>query len=129
MLGQRSVNAHSKPTQCPRNASHHDALGRVAQHRSCAQELNIDLLLARVWEYLDLVRVYTKRRGQRPDFVEPVILRSGSSVHDICRGVHKDLIDQFKYASVWGTSAKHEPQRVGLKHTLHDEDVIQIMKK
>ena len=93
------------------------------------QELNIDLLLARVWEYLDLVRVYTKRRGQRPDFVEPVILRSGSSVHDICRGVHKDLIDQFKYASVWGTSAKHEPQRVGLKHTLHDEDVIQIMKK
>jgi hypothetical protein len=36
---------------------------------------------------------------------------------------------QFKYSSVWGTSAKHCPQRVGLKHDLHDEDVIQLMKK
>ena len=120
----------------PLGNSHRPAAHRTTTPRAASlstdrarQELNIDLLLARVWEYLDLVRVYTKRRGQRPDFVEPVILRSGSSVHDICRGVHKDLIDQFKYASVWGTSAKHEPQRVGLKHTLHDEDVIQIMKK
>lgn len=92
-------------------------------------ELNLDLLLARIWEYLNLLRIYTKRRGQRPDFDDPVILRMGASVEDVCRGVHKDLVDQFKYANVWGTSAKHAPQRVGLKHCLNDEDVIQLMKK
>lgn len=92
-------------------------------------ELNLDLLLARMWEYLALLRVYTKRRGQRPDFDDPVILRMGSTVEDVCRGVHKDLVEQFKYASVWGTSAKHEPQRVGVKHDLQDEDVVQIMTK
>ncbi len=43
----------------------------------------------------------------------------------ICR----DLVDQFKYALVWGASAKHTPQRVGLKHRLLDEDVIYLSKK
>lgn len=28
-----------------------------------------------------------------------------------------------------GTSTKYSPQRVGLQHQMHDEDVIQIIKK
>ncbi|CAA6659537.1 unnamed protein product [Spirodela intermedia] len=33
------------------------------------------------------------------------------------------------YALVWGSSAKHKPQRVGKEHELEDEDVVQIIKK
>ena len=32
-------------------------------------------------------------------------------------------------ALVWGSSVKHNPQKVGKEHTLNDEDVIQIVKK
>lgn len=32
-------------------------------------------------------------------------------------------------AYVWGSSAKHNPQRVGKEHVLNDEDVVQIVKK
>ena len=39
------------------------------------------------------------------------------------------MIDEFKYAMVWGTSVKHNPQRVGKDHVLQDEDIIQIVKK
>jgi ribosome-interacting GTPase 1 len=30
---------------------------------------------------------------------------------------------------VWGTSVKHQPQKVGRDHILNDEDVVQIIKK
>lgn len=97
---------------------------------SAALQLNLmDGLLPAIWEYLDLVRVYTKRRGLPPDFSEPIVMRTGATVEDVCRLIHKDLVDQFKYALVWGASAKHTPQRVGLKHRLLDEDVIYLSKK
>jgi len=30
---------------------------------------------------------------------------------------------------VQGTSTKYSPQRVGVHHVMHDEDVIQVVKK
>lgn len=35
----------------------------------------------------------------------------------------------FDSALVWGTSVKHQPQKVGKDHVLCDEDVVQIIKK
>lgn len=32
-------------------------------------------------------------------------------------------------ALVWGSSVKHQPQKVGIEHVLNDEDVVQIVKK
>lgn len=93
---------------------------------SCEMSLNIDYLIEKIWEYLALARVYTKKRGARPDFSDPMIMRSGSTVEDICRAIHKDMVEKFKYALVWGTSAKHMPQRVGLNHEVQDEDVVEI---
>ena len=52
---------------------------------SCEERLNLDYLLARMWEKLTLVRAYTKKRGQYPDFSEGIILRNGSTVeHVVC---------------------------------------------
>ena len=74
---------------------------------------------------LDLVRIYTKPKGMNPDYNDPVILpRESSSIEDFCNRIHKALIKQFKYALVWGASAKHRPQRVGKEHQLQDEDVV-----
>lgn len=96
---------------------------------SCELGLNLESLVEKLWEYLNLVRVYTKRRGELPNFKEALILRSGASVLDVCRSIHRDFEKQFKWAYVWGKSAKHTPQRVGLSHVLNDEDVIQLIKK
>jgi small GTP-binding protein len=96
---------------------------------SCELDLGLERLLHRVWEYLNLIRVYTKRRGELPEFNGPVILRYGTTIEGICSAVHRDMVASFKYALVWGTSAKHSPQRVGLAHTVEDEDVVQIAKK
>lgn len=44
----------------------------------------------------------------------------------MCKQIHHQLTREFKYALVWGLSAKHSPQRVGLTHQLADEDVVQV---
>jgi uncharacterized protein len=49
---------------------------------------NFDELLEKMWEYLDLVRVYTKPRGVQPDFDDPVVLRRGRcTVEDFCNTI------------------------------------------
>ncbi|KAI3704320.1 hypothetical protein L1987_74537 [Smallanthus sonchifolius] len=92
-------------------------------------EWNLDGLLEMIWEYLNLTRIYTKPKGMNPDYDDPVILSSKKkTVEDFCFRIHKDMLKQFKYALVWGSSAKHKPQRVGKEHELED-DVVQIIKK
>eukprot|EP00227_Mantoniella_beaufortii_P006988 CAMPEP_0197614644 /NCGR_PEP_ID=MMETSP1326-20131121/59629_1 /TAXON_ID=1155430 /ORGANISM="Genus nov. species nov., Strain RCC2288" /LENGTH=409 /DNA_ID=CAMNT_0043183517 /DNA_START=185 /DNA_END=1414 /DNA_ORIENTATION=+ len=98
---------------------------------SCFLELGYEPLLRRMWDSMGLVRVYTKKTGNKPDFVEPVVLadhRGGCSVKQFCNQISTALAKQLKYAQVWGTSTKHMGQRVGVKHTLQDEDVVQIVK-
>ena len=59
--------------------------------------LNVDELIERMWEALDLVRVYTKPRGLAPDYNTPVVLRKGkSSVEDFCSSIHKEIAKQMK---------------------------------
>ncbi|KAF8897426.1 developmentally regulated GTP binding protein 1 [Infundibulicybe gibba] len=98
---------------------------------SSREWLNIDELIEKMWETLDLVRVYTKPRGLAPDYSQPVVLRRGKcSIEDFCNNIHKEIAKQMKYAIVWGASAKHSRgQKVGLDHILEDEDVVHISKK
>lgn len=79
---------------------------------SCNMKLNLDYLLECIWEELDLVRVYTKKRGQPPDFGDPIILstdRNGLSVKSVCDQIHREFSKEFKYAVVWGRSCKFSP--------------------
>lgn len=46
----------------------------------CSLQLNLDRLLARMWEEMGLVRVYTKPQGQQPDFTDPVVLSTVGSL-------------------------------------------------
>ncbi|MES1904490.1 MAG: GTP-binding protein [Paramarteilia canceri] len=97
---------------------------------SAEHKWNFDDLLDMMWEYMDLIRLYTKPPGEVPDFTQPLVLkRSKRQVADFCNKLHRHLLDQFKHALVWGKSVKHVPQIVGRDHVLDDEDVIQIIKR
>ncbi|KAH8865171.1 Developmentally-regulated GTP-binding protein 2 [Schistosoma japonicum] len=96
---------------------------------SCNLKLNLDYLLEKLWDHLNLIQVFTKKRGRKPDLDEGIILRNGSTVEHICHSIHRSLASQCKCALVWGTSVKFSPQHVGLNHVLHHHDVVQIVKK
>eukprot|EP01052_Picozoa_sp_SAG31_P053202 SAG31_NODE_13517_length_864_cov_1.066667_1_plen_89_part_00 len=81
-------------------------------------------------EYLGLIRIYTKPRGQIPDYTDPVVMSAENpTVENFCNRLHKGILENFKLAVVWGSSVKHQPQKVGKDHVLHDEDVVQLIKK
>ena len=94
---------------------------------SAKDEINIDLLRELIFDKLEFMRIYMKPQGEKPDFSEPMILKKNSTVGDICDRVHRDFRKKFKYAFVWGNSAKHDGQRVGLDHRLDDKDIVTII--
>lgn len=94
---------------------------------SCELDLGIQDVVDRCWEELQLIRIYTKRKGIEPDFGEALIVRNHSTIEDVCDTIHRTLKDSFKYALVWGASARHVPQRVGLSHVVSDEDVVSVV--
>ena len=96
---------------------------------SCELDLGIEDLKEEIWRQLDLLRLYTKRRGVQPKFDDPMVVRNNSTILEVCDSIHRDMKNQFKYALVWGSSAKHSPQKCGLTHPIHDEDVVQIVTK
>lgn len=104
------------PHNCPISAHH---------------EWNLDGLLECIWDHLNFIRLYTKPKAQMPDYDEPVILKRDPqpSVEKFVNRIHRQLMRSFKYAWVWGSSVKHQPQRVGKDHLLEDEDVVQVVKK
>lgn len=77
----------------------------------------------------ELMRRSSYRKGEDPDFSEALIVRRDSSIEDVCDQIHRSLKETFKYALVWGASARHVPQRVGLGHMVADEDVVSIVAK
>lgn len=91
----------------------------------------VEDLLESVWDRCNMLRIYTKPKGQIPDYDEPVILHSAKNptVEEFCNRLHRNIILSFSHALVWGKSAKHQPQRCGKDHVLQDEDIVQICKK
>jgi ribosome-interacting GTPase 1 len=48
-----------------------------------------------------------------PDYTAPVVLHDQQpSIEDFCNKLHKQLVSQLKYAWVWGSSVRHQPQKV-----------------
>jgi len=78
-----------------------------------------------VWEKTGLIKVFTKQPGKKKDY-PPIALKKGATVRDVVGYVHKDFVQRFKFARVFGTSAKFDGQRVGLQHVLHDNDVVEF---
>ena len=95
---------------------------------SADQNVNLEALKQAIYDNLQLIQVYLKPRNGEPDFQEPLIITSGSTISDVCEKIHKKFVGQAKYALVSGTSVKFSPQRVGMDHVVADRDIVTIVK-
>ncbi|MCK5624564.1 50S ribosome-binding GTPase [Candidatus Pacearchaeota archaeon] len=71
------------------------------------------------------IRVYTKE-PKKEKSKRPIILEPNSTVRDLAKNLHKNFIEKFKFAKVWGPSSKFAGMTCGLKHVLKDKDIIEL---
>ncbi len=88
---------------------------------------NIDKLRKMIFKKLGFIRIFMKKQGKKADLEEPLIIKDGATVEDVCKQLHKSFIKRFRYAELWGPSAKFDSQKVHLKHKLKDNDVLGLI--
>ena len=94
---------------------------------SASQNLGIKELLEEIFRKIGLIRIYLKPQSGKVDYDEPLILRKGATIEDVCNAIHRDFVRRFRYAMVWGKSVKFPGQHVGLEHKVEDEDVVRLV--
>jgi small GTP-binding protein len=87
----------------------------------------IEDLKKALFETINMIRVYLKPQGQEADMEIPLVVKNGSSIGDVCENIHRTFRPNFRYAMVWGKSAKFPGQTVGIDHIVQDEDVVTII--
>lgn len=85
----------------------------------------IEPLRRKVFLLLDIIRVYSKAPGKKPDLDEPFTLPEGSTVMDLAKAVHKDFAQSLKYARIW-RGDKYQGQMANRDHLLRDEDILEL---
>jgi ribosome-interacting GTPase 1 len=92
---------------------------------SAKQGTGLEELKAKIYEVLDIIRVYTKMPGRKPDFTDPIVIPRGSTLADAAAEVHKDFAAGMKFARIWG-SGKHDGVMARRDHILQDGDIIEL---
>src|SRR3989344_1401195 len=97
---------------------------------SADKRINTDKLKDLIFQRLKLMRIYLKEYNKKADMEEPLIIKEGATLRDLCSKLHKDFISKFKFAKVWGKSAKYPGQRiVKIDHRMDDGDIIELRIK
>ncbi len=97
-------------------------------HVNLLKENEFKKLKELIWKKMNLIRIYTRDKMGHVS-KEPIVLKKNSKLSDLAETIHKDFIKKFRYAKVWGKSAKFDGQIVGLDHQLEDGDIIEFFTK
>lgn len=82
-----------------------------------------------IFDNLHFISVYLKPRGQEADMKEPLIVKTGTDVGMVCDILHREFRRKFRFAHVWGKSAKFPGQTVGVDHKLMDGDILTVVTR
>ncbi|MDA7980038.1 MAG: 50S ribosome-binding GTPase [Pirellulales bacterium] len=98
----------------------------LVQQVSALRGDGLDELRKRVYETLDVIRVYTKQPTQKePDMEKPFTIPRGQTILDVAEQIHRDIAANFKTARVWGTQV-HDGTTVKADYIPEDKDIVEI---
>ena len=93
---------------------------------SATTNIGIDNLKKSMYNKLGLITVFLRPRLEKKG--SPVTVKHGTNIRELAKKLHTEIFNELKCAYVDGPSTKHPNQRVGITHTLKDEDIITFIK-
>ena len=93
---------------------------------SCEQKSGVPELGKALFESLKVIRVYTKDPGSKQDTGHPFVMKYGSTINDLARNIHKEMLENFMFAMVWAKRLPFSPKKVGMNFVLDDGDIVEI---
>jgi len=76
---------------------------------------------------LDLIRIYTRKRGTKQISEKPLVIKRGTTVIEVARMIHSQLYKNFKYARIWNDKRPQSPLKVGRNFVLEEGDIVEIV--
>ncbi|MFO8034100.1 MAG: TGS domain-containing protein, partial [Candidatus Bipolaricaulota bacterium] len=67
----------------------------------------------------------SKKPGQDADMEQPYTLRTGATVLDVVKYIHREFVDKLRFVRLWGSS-KFDGQHAPLDHEVQDGDIVEI---
>jgi ribosome-interacting GTPase 1 len=99
---------------------------RFAIHAVSAEHgTGLEELRTAIYQFLGVIRVYTKQPGKPPDMTAPYTCPAGSTLVEMASLVHRDFAANLKSARIWGTGV-FDGQSVKRDHVMHDKDVVEL---
>ena len=93
---------------------------------SALDKTGLTELSNRIYEALDVIRVYTKLPTKKePDMDSPFTLKAGQTIVELAELVHRDFAKKLKGAKVWGTQV-HDGTGVKPDYVLNDLDIVEL---
>ncbi len=98
---------------------------RMALAVSSTEDMNLHMLRQKLFITIDIVRVYSKLPGKKPDLDAPFVLKRGSTTMDLAVKVHKDFVAKLRYAKLWRGN-ENAGMMVSKEFPLEDRDIIEL---
>ncbi|MBR2693589.1 MAG: 50S ribosome-binding GTPase [Thermoguttaceae bacterium] len=93
---------------------------------SATEMTGMEELRDAIYHALGVLRVYTKSPTKKePDMEKPFTVRQGDTVLDLAGLIHKDYVEKFAGARVWG-SAVHDGTPVKGDYEIREGDIVEI---
>ena len=93
---------------------------------SALHKTGLDDLADRIFEALNVIRVYTKLPTKKePDMDSPFTLKAGQTLVELAELVHRDFAKNLKGAKIWGSQV-HDGTQVKPDYELNDLDIVEL---
>jgi len=92
---------------------------------STKEKIGVEELKRKIFESLNIIRVYTKEPKKEVDFGNPFILKKGTKLIELVEKINEEWVKKFRGAKLYEKNLKNF-KMVGRDYQLKDEDIVEI---